>query len=102
MESLFVVAVVRVKWASKPEASFPRLCWYAGRPVVVAAGQYSPSGAGELVGHGNDDDVLVSPGVEPVEPGSNRCSISLDTQHGCSSAMDQDLAQVDVAALADA
>lgn len=83
---------VRARSASKPEGVFSALGWYAGRPVVVAAGQYSPSGAGELVRHGNDDDVLVSPGVEPVEPGSDRRSISLDAQHGCSSAMDQDLA----------
>ena len=36
---------VGARSASKPEASFPRLGWYAGRPVVVAAGQYSPGGA---------------------------------------------------------
>ena len=79
-----------------------RLSWHGGSPVVVAAGQHSPGGAGEFVGHSNHNDVLVGPGIEPIQPCSNRGSVSLDPQHRCPSAMDQDLTQVDVAALADA
>jgi hypothetical protein len=32
--------------------------------VLVAAGEHSPGDAGQLVGHGDDDDVLVRSGVE--------------------------------------
>ncbi len=34
--------------ASEPKASFPRLSWHGGWPVIVAAGQHRPGGAGEL------------------------------------------------------
>ena len=92
---------VGARSASTPEASFPRLGWYGGWSVIVATGRYSPGGAGDLIGHSHYDDVLVSPSVEPIKPGTDGCSISLDAQPGCPGTMDQDLAQVDVAALAD-
>jgi hypothetical protein len=70
--------------------------------VFVAAGKHSPGDACELVGHGDDNDVLGCSGVECIEPGSDRRSIALDPQHGVSCTMNQDLAQIYVAALTDA
>jgi hypothetical protein len=72
------------------------------RSVIVAAGEDRPSNAGQLVGHGDDNDVLWRSGIECIEPGSDRCSIALDPQNRSSRAMDQDFPQVEVAPLTDA
>ena len=40
--------------------------------VIVAAGENRPSNAGQLVGHGDDNDVLRRLGIECIEPGSDR------------------------------
>src|SRR5260370_38934165 len=70
--------------------------------VLVAAGEHSPGDAGQLVGHGDYDDVLVRSGVERIEPRSNRCSVALDMQYRSSRAVNQDPAQVRVAPFTDA
>jgi hypothetical protein len=54
----------------------------------------SPGDAGQLVDHGDYDDVFVRSGVECIEPRSNRCSVALDMQYRRSRAMNQDPAQV--------
>ena len=55
----------------------------------------------ELVGHGDHNDVLGCSGVKGIEPCPRR-PVTLDAQHGRACAMDQDLAEVHVAALTDA
>ena len=88
---------------SKPKASFPHSLRLAKQPACTrAARQHSPGDTGELVRHGNnDDDVLVCPGVQSIEPGSNGDAFALDPQHRRSRPVDQDFAQVAVASLAD-
>ena len=86
------------KWERKAFPSRRRLfltClgWHSSRPLLVAARQHRPRDTGELVRHGDYDDVLVGSGVQSVEPRSNRHSFTLDPQHGRSCTVDQDLAQ---------
>ena len=100
-------AVVVVVWESgsaqrfQAEGAFSTPLGCDGS-VLVAAGEHSPGDAGQLVGHGNYDDVLVRSGVECIEPRSNRCSVALDMQYRRSRAMNQDPAQVRVAPFTDA
>jgi hypothetical protein len=62
----------------------------------------SPSDTGELIGHGAHEHVARCSGFECIHPSSDRSSVTLDT-HGCSTcSMCQNLAAVDVTALADA
>jgi hypothetical protein len=70
--------------------------------VVVASGEDSPSDPRQLVRHSNHDDVFGSSGIQSIQPSSDGRSITLDAQHGRSRTVDQNLAQIDVAALADA
>ncbi len=90
------------KWERR-RRSFPRwLGWRGCRSIVVAARQNRPGDAGELVGHGHHDDVRVSPGVQSIQTGTERRTVPFGAEHGAPCAMDQHLAQVDVAALTDA
>ncbi len=72
------------------------------RPVVLSTRQHSPRNPRELVGHRNYNDVLGRSGIECIKPGSDRCSVAFNAQHGGSCTVNQDLPQVNVAALADA
>ncbi len=60
-----------------------------------------PGGPCELVGHGHYDDVLMGPGIQSIEPGPDGKSIPLHPSHSRSCAVNQEFAQVYVAALAD-
>ena len=60
--------------------------------IFVAAREHSPGDPRQLVGHGDHNDVLGCSGVECIEPGSDRCSVALDPQHGSSCTMNQNLA----------
>src|SRR5208282_4954753 len=70
--------------------------------VVFSAGQHRPCNARQLIGHGDHDDVFRSAGIECVQPGSDRRPVPLDPQYCGPGSVDEDLAQVDVAAFADA
>ena len=64
--------------------------------------QDRPSDARKLVGQRNDGNVLVRPGQEPAcPPAKRRLSLDEVRQHG-SCAMDQVLAKITIATLADA
>ena len=78
-----------------------RCCARRG-PVVFAGGEHSPGDAGELIRHSDHQHVARRSGFQCVHPGTNRKAVSFYTHSGCARAVDQNLAQVDVAALADA
>src|ERR1700757_3866939 len=55
-----------------------------------------------LLAMATHDDVFRGAGIERIQPGSDRCPIPLDPQYRSPCPVDEDLAQVDVAAFADA
>lgn len=61
--------------------------------------QHSPRDPRELVGHRDHNDILGRSGIECIKPGSDRCSITLDAQHGSSRTVNQHLPQIYVATL---
>ena len=66
-EALRIVVVVRESGSAKrfqAEGVFSALGWQGCRSVVVATRQNRPGNTGKLVGHGHDDDVRVSPGIQ--------------------------------------
>ena len=74
----FVLAAPRQTSVGNFGRSGGPCCLRGDGSVVVAAGEHSPGDACELVGHGNDNDVLGRSRVKCIEPGSDRCSITLD------------------------
>ena len=71
-------------------------------PVVFSARQHSPCDPRELVCHRNHNNIFRSSCIQCVEPGPNWGAVALDAQHGSSCAVNQNLTQIYVAALADA
>ena len=87
-----------VKWGRVSASRRRRLssALRGDRSVLVAAGEYGPCDARQLIGHGDYNNVFRRSGVECIEPGSDRCSVALDPQYRSSCTMDQDLAKVSV------
>jgi hypothetical protein len=69
--------------------------------VILSGGEHCPRYTCQLVGHRDDQHVAWRSRLEGSHPCTHRDALSLGSRHHGASAMDEDLAQVPVAPLAD-